>query len=422
MNALRQILRVLLPLVVLAAGAGFVMAMVVSKEEPEKKPRGEKGTIVATRALETSEQRIYVRAKGTVAPAQSVVVVPEVSGKVVWQSPELVPGGRFKKGQPVLRINAADYRLAVKQQQANIDRARMELKLERARGEIAKDEWQIIGEDQRATDLGRQLALRKPQLAAAEASLEAAESAAATARLSLSRTSVRAPFNAMVQSENVDPGQVVAPGSQLVTLVGTDKAWVRVAVPVESLKYVRIPGVNAKPGEGSKALIHQDIGGDRVEREGRVIRLLGDLDPVGRMARVLVEIDDPFGSKEPEAGDAASKERGEGVALPLLIGSFVKVQLDAGSLRDVLEVPRVAVRDGDRVFVFGPDERLQIRKLEVAWRRDESVLVRGGVKPGDEVIVSRVPAPVEGMLLRKADRSEAAGESEKAPKKVLGQR
>ena len=50
-----------------------------------------------------SSVRMIVHAQGTVAPRTEVDLVPEVSGNVVWIAPNLVPGGYFEQGEPLLR-------------------------------------------------------------------------------------------------------------------------------------------------------------------------------------------------------------------------------------------------------------------------------------------------------------------------------
>ena len=57
--------------------------------------------------------RMVVHAQGTVSPRTEADLVPEVSGNVVWIFPNLVAGGYFEEGEPLLRIDDRDYRYAV---------------------------------------------------------------------------------------------------------------------------------------------------------------------------------------------------------------------------------------------------------------------------------------------------------------------
>lgn len=392
MNA-RPVLKTVLPVVATAAGVAVMLVLIRTKPTPPRQERGADGVLVTTETLTKSTHEVNVVAQGQVVPARQLVLAPEVSGRVQWQSPELVPGGRFEAGAPVVRLDPRDYRLQVEARRADVQRAQLELQLERGRQQVAAREWQVFGEDAESADEGAALALRRPQLQTAQVALEAAQSAAEQARLALSRTTVRAPFAAMVVTKSAEVGQLVGPSAPLATLVGTDEFWVQVSIPVEHLAAIR---VEARDGEGSRARVWQEVSGQRIERDGRVLRLLPDVDPVGAMARVLVAIEDPLGLT-----------REEDDPLPMLLGTTVTVEIAAEPLRDVIAVPRQAVRQGDRAFVMNPDGTLAIRDLVVAWRGEDALLVRDGVREGERLVTSRIPIPVEGMALRVAEASAA---------------
>ena len=401
---MKVFLKYILPFVVLAAGVGVFMMLFQSRPEPPRTERGEEGLLVEVATLESGRHEVNVRARGQVIPAQRAVMAPQVTGTVRWMADALVPGGRFRRGETLLRLDSRDYRLALESQEANLSAAGLELQLERGRQVVAEREWQVFGAPEAAAGsaAGEALARRQPQLDNAEVAVSAAESGVERARLDLSRTRLTAPFNAMVLTESVDRGQLVGPTSQVVTLVGTDTFWVEVAVPVDQLAALRIPGAGAAEGEGSRATVRQSVGDQRVERGGRVLRLLPDLDPAGSMARLLVSVDDPLGLEAEAAG------------IPLLLGSYVEVDLAATALDDVIEVPRYAVREGDRAFVMNGAGELEVRELEVAWGRRDTVLVRGGISAGEQLITSRVPNAVPGLKLRTGQSrgDEAAAEAQ----------
>jgi RND family efflux transporter MFP subunit len=309
-----------------------------------------------------------------------------VSGRIVYQSPRLVPGGRFSKGQILVRIDPADYDLMLKQQQARVVQTRMELARERGLKSVAEREWNLIRDEVQPTEEGKKLALREIQLENAQAAVDAAQSTLDQARLMRERTVIKAPFNAVVTEEFVDRGQVVSPASRIATLVATDMFWVQVSVPVDRLSWIHIPGVNSQ--EGSPAEVIQQAGPDlRVERQGRVIKLDSSLDPKGKMARLLVEVDDPLGTP------------GEnGTVMPLLLGGFVNVRIRGPLVQDALAIPSQALREQNRVWVMS-EKKLQIRKVEVVWNREDTVFVRGSLRPGERIVTSRITTPIEGMLL-----------------------
>jgi RND family efflux transporter MFP subunit len=398
--------KALLALAIVLLGAGALVFMVKSRPPPGKKVVSELGDLVTVTEVRPTAHELVIEARGVVLPARQVIVQTEVVGRVVWQNDELVPGGRLAQGATVVRVDGREYRLAAEQLAASVEQAELALKVERTREELARDEWNVIGEDRNASDLGRDIALRKPQLAAAVAGVESAKSARARAQLSVGRTAVTAPFNAWVQAENVEVGQLVSPSVQLATLIGTDAYWVRVSLPTDKLGSFDIPGFNAT--EGAKVTITQEVGTQKIVRTGRVIRLYGDLDPVGHMARILVEVADPLGlstqaaeqSNNAKTASTAGEAAPSSTALPLLLGAYVRVVIAGHGVAEAIELPRKAMRDGQSVYLFGNDSRLEIRPVELLWGRADTVLLKAGLAPGERVVTSRIGAPIAGMLLR----------------------
>jgi len=374
----------------LAVGGAF--ALVATKKEPPRAEKPLQGTLVDVIEVQGNHHEVDLHAKGTVVPAQEIILQPELGGRVIWQSTELVVGGRFKEGQPILKIDPRDYQLAVEAFRSQVNREKLELRLEARRGEVAKREWNAFGDIDANADQ-RALAQREPQLEASRLSLKAAQSSLKKAELDLARTTLRAPFNAMVVSENVDTGQLIAPQTAVARLVGTDEFHVQVSVPVASLTTMR---VRTEDSPGSKVDLVQRVGHETIERTGEVIRQFPDLDPGGAMARVLVSIENPLG---------------DGTGLPLLLGSFVDVAVAAAPIENAVRVPRGALRNGQNVYVMNDDDLLEIRTVQIAWTEPDAVLVTGGLEPNERLVVSRIPTPIPNMLLRTTQNDSAAAAS-----------
>lgn len=382
-----------LPVLVLAAGVIGAALLIATRSEPEKQARVERGTLVETWTAVQRRERLTVPAQGVVTPALRVVLQPQVGGQVVAISDALVPGGIVGAGEVLFRIEAADYELAVETARTQLAEAEAQLALEQGRQRVAEREWSLFA-DQRDPDADPSLALREPQLAAARAAVGAARARLAQAALNLERTRVTAPFNALILSETVDLGQTLSPQSQAAVLAGTDQAWVRASVPVAQLGEIRLPGPDGEGG--SVAEVRHDTGGGVNTRRGRVIRLLGDLDPAGRLARVLVAVDDPLSLADGGA--------------PLLFESYVDLEILSDREADVVPLERGWLHPGDRVYVYGAGGELDIRQVEIGWRKPDTVMVTGGIAPGEQVVTSPLASAVEGMKLRLQDELPVAAE------------
>jgi RND family efflux transporter MFP subunit len=383
-----QIFIAVVALCAAAIAAGWLLrsAPETTPEEPQQAAK-----IVQVIDLKPGKERISVIAWGTVIPAREVTMRPQVGGRVVEQNEALVPGGLLSSGDEMLSIDRADYDLALVERTAELEEAKFESEVERGRQAIAQREWELLKGELPEAESDSSLALREPHLRRTAAMVKKAESAIEKAQLDLERTVVSAPFNGMVVEESVEVGQLLEPTSDICRLVGTDAFWVRATLPMAELSRVRLPE-KGKPG--AVADIHLDTGNGKAEPwQGTVVRLLADLEDSGRMARLLVQVDDPLDLEE---GRDEELEDGEHRA-PLLLGSYVRVDIDAGTLNDVLSIPRAALREGNRLWLVGSDNRLRVVPVEILWTRPETVLVENVLQRGERLVVSELRAALPGM-------------------------
>jgi multidrug efflux pump subunit AcrA (membrane-fusion protein) len=230
---------------------------------------------------------------------------------------------------------------------------------------------------------------------AAEAALASAQAALKKADLDLKRHTIKAPFNAILLSKSIDVGSQIAVGSELASLVGTDAFWIQVSVPVDQLHWIEIPGFNSENGAAVKVL-HRSGWGNGMSRTGRVQQMMTDVEPEGRMARLLVVVEDPLDLKRPP------DER-----QPLILNSYVSVAIRGRPLENVASIPRTSLRDGRRVWVAAADDKLDIRDVTIVWGGADYVFVSDGLHNGDRLITSDLGAPVQDMAVRTERRSPA---------------
>jgi len=380
----KRLLRLAVALLIVGAGVAGGAYLKNTAPKTKKRPPNRYIPVVQIEPLRSTRHQVVIKATGTVIPARQVVLEARVSGQIVRVHPEFSEGGLLRRGDVVLELEDADHRLALAQKQSDLIDRQYALKLEMGRQTVAQREWRLLNGNLSGSASEAELALRKPHLEKAEADVAAAEAALEKAALDLARTRIAAPFNAMVRSKSVDLGSQVYPQESLGELVGTDRYWVRVAIPLERLEWIRIP---QRAGDaGSSAAVHYARGH---VVEGRVLRLLGDLSAEGRMARILIEVEDPLGRRKRRADHP-----------PLLIGEYVRAAIQGRQLTDVFVIPRVALRDNGRVWLLQKDMTLAIRDVAALWRDDDTVIVKNDLKEGDRLIVSDLPAPLAGMRLR----------------------
>lgn len=384
--------RVVLPLAVLVVGGLLAYWLFQTGPQVTSRPPAPEAVLVEVQPVVFGPGQALVEAMGTVVPAREVTLSAPVGGEIVRMSSNLIQGGLFREGETLLAVEQADYDLVVRQLAGEVAEAEAALQLEQGFQDVARREYEILGEKLGDDEL--ELVLRKPQLDTARARLETARARLDRARLDLERTVVRAPFSSVVQQRQVNLGSRVAANAPLVTLLGTDEFWVEVVVPVQYLQWLAIP---RNPGErGALARVYDGAAwGEGIFRQGRVLRLAADLEEQGRMARLLVAITDPLGLLAENRGRPR-----------LFVGSYVRLELEGKKLDSVAPLSRSLLRDGDRVWIMNDENRLEIRTVEIAFRHRDRVLVSGGIRPGERLVSSGLAAPVAGLPLRTKEGGE----------------
>ena len=381
----RRLLNLFISLLVILLGLGVATYITHKAPKAQKRAVVMAVPVVEVQMVEPGDHRIMVPAMGTVVPAREVEIRAQVSGKVLSLNPEFIEGGYIEENAEILKIDPVDYQLTVTLAEAKVKDAESALELAEEEANAAREEWRLLNENTANTnDAPPPLVAKEPQLAAAQARLKAEQAELKKAELDLKRTSVRAPFNAIVRTKSVEVGSLVTPQDPLAELVGVDEYWIQVSVPVDYLRWISLPKRKGRKGSQVR-VVHRD----GYERTGEVIELLGDLETEGRMARILAAVKDPLGLKDSERA-----------VRPLLLGEYVRVEIEGSPLSQVFRIPRIALRDNDTIWVVGDDSTLQIRPVTTIWRDTETVFLDQGLNPGDRVIVSDLAAPVEGMKIQ----------------------
>jgi RND family efflux transporter MFP subunit len=380
---MRKLWILLICIALLAIASTIFGILIATAPKAEKKRPPKSAALVEVITLEKSDETVVLELTGTVTPAEEIMLRARVNGEVVSIATNFIDGGLLKKGEEAVQIDPVDYELALAAAKSTLESARFNYKLELGRQDVAEREWELLKSDD-ATEQEKELALRIPHLAASKAALEAAEAALANAELDLERTTIRAPFNAILLSRNVNIGSQASLQDVLANLAGTDAYWVLVSIPVDRLEWIEIPGSTARIISPSGAV-----------REGRVIKLLADLEEKGRMARILIEVKDPLCLKTENAGKK-----------PLLIGEYVRTEISGRKLENVYSIPRNALHDNRNIWIAAKDNTLDIREIRVLWRDEHRNLIRDGISDGTRLIVSNLTAPVQGMDLNAVENGE----------------
>lgn len=279
---------------------------------------------------------------GTAQANRDVQVSAEESGVIR----EIVKdkGSRVSEGEPIAKID--DAILA-----AQVDQAR-------AQADFASQAWERRKRLWEESKIGSEIAYLEARVGA--------EQAAASLRLleeRLARTTVRAPFDGVLESRTIELGSMVGPGQPVARIVDLDPIKIVAGVPERYARDVRV---------GAGAVVTFDVLPGEVF--DAAIRYVGStVDPQSRTFPVEVVMSNPRGIVKPAmvSNIAVTRER---LDAAVVVPQDALVRVENGFVVFV-----VAERDGATVA--------EVRPVEVGPGQQNLVVVEKGLQPGDRLIV-----------------------------------
>lgn len=381
-------LRVLLPVGILAGCVLLAAWLVFNPTEldeasPEIVP-------VAVRVMEVRSEptKLFVESQGKVQAARTVNLSTPVAGAVAWISPKLEAGGYVTLDEPLLRLDSSDYEIALARSEAALEQAIAEELHARSEYERLRE----LGERRLASESQIQNAERLANVTAAR--INEIETQLRQARIDLERTEVRAPFDAIVQSRQVELGQYANRAQNIAVMYGADEVEVRLPLAIRQLGYLDVPlDFRGELDRRVAPVVRLEglYGGQRHTWFGRMVRTEATIDPDSNTVQSIVRV------TQPQEGE---RERGEKNAIPLPIGLFVEASISGREIDDIVALPRAVIRNNNQVLVVDAENKMYYREVEIFRFEEERVLISGGLAPGEIVCISPIQAVVNGMAVQ----------------------
>lgn len=420
----------LLALPPIALGIVAAVWMITSAPGPERVEGGPPALPVRVMTVTPQDIRPSVAVWGNLRAAEHWVAVAEVQGEVIWRHPDMEPGRMIAGGTEVLRIDPADYELALAQAEADlasfvaegaqltaeatntarileIERQRLALaEAELARTRALADQGTVARAS--ADEAARATLLAHRTVAELENALEliparqariVAQTARTMAALDrahrlLARTKLSTPFDLRITEVNAERFQTVAPGQVVIRADGISSIEVVAHLPLEAFRRL----IGAVPAgipfaemmrEGPGALISvtlSPLSDPTQEWPARVSRIEGALDARARTVPVVVSVAAPYAGADPPR------------RLPLVPNMQVLMSFSGATLADVLIIPEAALHAGF-VRIVGADNRLELRAVTANFTQDGRVVLTDGLAPGDRVVLDDIAPAIPGQAL-----------------------
>ncbi len=456
---MRRFLQFIIPIIIILLSAKVAHKIATGAKKPPRQLKPKPVIVVDAMTAIRTDFQVTVKAQGVVQPHTKSTLVAEVSGVVTSVSPNLKVGSFFENGAELMRIDTRDFEIGVekarsrvseailnlaqekvrtenfsaviKSAENNVQQSKLKLEEELASTEQARTDWQKLGAGRTAGTL----VLRKPQLAAAqaaldaakaemevrqreltligplidaaEASVRAAEADLSKAKLDLARCSVKAPYDGRIVTKRVDIGQYVAPGTILAEIYSVEVAEVRLPLANSQIAFIDLPETFASQIESRtnpfpRVILMGAAGSEIHKWEGKIMRSESEIDSASRQHFVIAQVEDPY----LKAGTTGA---------PLKVGLFVHAEIYGKTLENIVLVPITSIRDGKTIWLINENRQLEEQAIQIIWKDETSAAVKGGIKDGDRLCTTALTFAKEGMFVEIAgDGTPEADISEKA--------
>ncbi len=302
-----------------------------------------------------STVRPVIQTFGNTQSYLSTTLSSQVPGEILKIAPDFETGNAVSKGDWLVQVDPTDYQSALASRKSSLATAQQSLAEELTRSKLAQEDWLASGRDlAEANDF----TLRKPQLAAAQAAVDAAQAAVDQAALDLKRATIRAPFDAIVESRLASPGNIVTASSILGKLIARERIQVRLPVTPLQATQLELPRFGSSSHTLTASLTTPTL--SDMSWEAKIGRAEPIVDSKNQTLYLIGEVEKPFDNSD--------------AFLP--IGAFVNASITGKPLRNVHTFPEVAVVDDAFVWVVGPDNLLAKQSLTIVFSQNSEILAR----------------------------------------------
>ncbi|MGF1729073.1 efflux RND transporter periplasmic adaptor subunit [Photobacterium kasasachensis] len=336
---------------------------VVTRKEQLPLPR------VTVQQVSVGNYSGLIEAFGEVKATEDLTLLSQASGQVVWKSEQFVVGSKVRKGDLLLRLEDSNYRVALANAKKALADANLTLQQEQRKHKRAQKDW-------KRSEIGEQpsdLALRRPQLEIAQTQYKAAKEQVAYAQSNLSNTLIYAPFDAVITARTATLGTYLSPGSNVAQMKSIDTAEIKVAL--SEREWQQLPDSLHNTNVSIRSTYNP-----QQQWSGKIDSLALVIDENNRTRNLTIKVAKPL---EQET--------------PLLLGSFVKVQLLGKEQKDTFNIPASSVT-ADGFIWLEQDQKLVKHKVSALFNSNTYVGVARDNLP-DLVNLVRKPLSsyVEGM-------------------------
>ena len=387
---LLNLFRGALAVAVFGGMVGVYNYLLATKPEVAAEPRQEQIWTVAATEIQQRDAAPILTAFGTVTAARSADLRFGSAGEVSMISPKMRNGVAIDKGEVLARLDDVRYQLALEEVKVQIEgetvniaslRRQVALRqkqLERTRKMVARN----VATDANLDEVDLALTIAENQLNMSLNRLSQLQVAKKSREQDIEDTILRAPFAGTLSTVSIGLGKRASNAAAVAQLTDQNSLEVPFSVSADIF-------ANAAELIGQNVDVSWRTGGQDVALVPATIT----------RAEAIVD-------KSQGGGQLyAVLDTSDAGTIPP--GAFVEVRFVGKVLNAVFELPEEALVNNAEVFVI-QDGRTERREVTAEYRADGRVWVSGALKPGEQIVSSRLPGIGPGMMVRIAGAPDAS--------------
>jgi multidrug efflux pump subunit AcrA (membrane-fusion protein) len=458
----RLVSQLLLPVLIVAIGAGGLVWLSTKDAPPERVAIQPPPLLVETIPLQSSATSFPIQVSGNVVPRREVTLSAEVAGAVTFKGDSIESGRYVRQGTPLIQIDPARFELLVGQLDSELQQVEADIQQLATREQGTNS---LIKLAEREAEIATAASTRLKGLAlknaVTDADMEAVERTELQARnvltvllnqrslmpvqrqrlqaqrnlttlkqqeaqLNLDRTQIVAPFTGLITAVDVEQGNYVQTGDMLLKLEDTSAVDVECSLRMDDLYWLwdshagsDVVGAEESSHGGFVDTANVDVGklfeipavdaevvGDVAGRQfhwkGRLARYAGrGVNQRTRTVSCRVAVSEPVRAA---AGDGPPT---------LMRGMYVTVTLNVTPRTRLLSIPTRGVQPNGQVWTVD-DGILRGHSVKPAKVLADSVLVRADstdLKPGDRIVTTQLSTPLDGIRVREVGKDRPTGDA-----------
>lgn len=346
--------------VILLLMTGFLSSYFINQKTlPPQRPVAEIKNYVKVIPVAYESMPVEMEAYGRVGSSQQLNMVAEVGGRLNQGAINLKEGENFSKGQVLAYINNEEQKLTLQSRKSNylnlIASVLPDIKIDYPN---SFQDWMNYYDN---IDLNKELPELPGSMSTKEKAFLATRGilseyyAIKSLESNLRKYTIYAPYNGSIQTVNTEVGSVVNPGTNIATILRTDRLELKVPMELKDIDYIKM---------GSQVEIVQE-GANAKKWKGKVIRKADFVDANTQSIAIYIEIESPKND--------------------VYDGQYLKAVLAGKEVSEGMAIDRGILRNKNEVFVV-QEGRLVTKEINIE-KITQNQVIFNGLKPGDMLVV-----------------------------------